>query len=89
VLLERIWGDDAPSYLRRSPAIETLRRCWIAQYWTGTGAPPRRHAGNLPPGPLRIDSPYDIETRYCIKRSTEWVDYKVHLAKICSPGSPT
>jgi transposase len=88
VLLERIWRDDAPSYLRSLPAIETLRRCWLAQFWTDNGVLHWRHAGNLPPAPLRIDSPYDIEARYCIKRSTEWVGYKVHLTEVCSPGSP-
>jgi hypothetical protein len=41
-----------------------------------------RHTGNLPAVPLRIDSPYDIEARYCIKCSTEWVGYKVHFRNL-------
>jgi transposase len=88
VLLKRIWHDDAHRYLRSLPAIETLRGCWIAQFWTDNDVLRWRHAGNLPPAPLRIDSPYDIEARYCVKRTTEWVGYKVHLTEFCSPGSP-
>jgi transposase len=86
VLLGAIWSDEAPPYLRSLPAVETLRRCWIAQFWTDNGVLRWRHAGNLPPAPVRIDSPYDIEARYCIKRSTEWVGYKVHITEICSPA---
>jgi transposase len=88
VLLEAIWSDEAPPYLSSLPAVETLRRCWIAQFWTDNGVLRWRHAGNLPPAPVRIDSPYDIEARYCIKRSTEWVGYKVDITEICSPGVP-
>ncbi len=61
VLLETIWSEEASPYLRSLPAVETLRRCWIAQFWTDNGVLRWRHAGNLPPGPARIDSPYDIE----------------------------
>jgi transposase len=88
VLLEQIWAEGAPPYLRRVPAVETLRQCWVSQFWIDHGVVQWRHAGNLPPVPARIDSPYDIEARYCVKRSTEWVGYKVHFTEICSPGVP-
>jgi transposase len=87
-LLERVWREEAPPYLRSLPAVETLRQCWVSQFWTDNGTVRWRHAGNLPPVPIRIDSPYDVEARYCIKRSTEWVGYKVHLTEICSSGAP-
>ena len=87
-LLEKVLSDQAPAYLRSLPAVETLRRCWIAQFWTDNGLLRWRHAGNLPPVSVRIDSPYDIDARYCIKRSTEWVGYKVHLTEVCSPDVP-
>jgi hypothetical protein len=35
-----------------------------------------RHAGNIPPSPNRLDSPYDPEARYGVKRTTEWIGYK-------------
>jgi transposase len=87
-LLERIWCDQSPSYLRTLPAVETLRRCWVSQFWTDNGVLRMRHSGNLPPSPVRIDSPYDLDAHYGVKRSTEWIGYKVHFTEICSPGMP-
>src|SRR5438876_1919088 len=43
VLLEKVWREDSPSYLRSLPAIETLRKCWIAQFWTDDGILRWRH----------------------------------------------
>ena len=74
-----------PLYMRSLPAVEILRQCWISQFWTDNGVLRWRHAGNLPPVPLRIDSPFDVEARYSIKPSTEWIGYKVHITEICSP----
>jgi transposase len=74
-LLARIWSKETPLYMRSLPAVEILRQCWISQFWTDNGVLRWRHAGNLPPVPLRIDSPFDVEARYSIKRSTEWIGY--------------
>ena len=61
------------------PGVEILRRIWLQQYWI---EPPEeddqyqvhlRADDNQPPGDKRIHSPYDVESRYCTKRSTEWV----------------
>jgi transposase len=35
-----------------------------------------------------IASPYDVEARYCTKRSTAWVGYKVHLTETCEEDQP-
>jgi transposase len=67
-LLETLWSDQAPGYLRCIPAVATLRQCWVTQFWTDNGILRWRHAGNLPPSPARIDSPYDREARYGIMR---------------------
>ena len=87
-LLEKIWLDATPYYLRSLPAVEVLRQCWVKQFWMDDGVVRMRHAGNLPPSPLRVDSPYDTEARYGIKRTTEWIGYKVHFTEICSPDMP-
>ena len=87
-LLERLWSEAAPPYLRSLPAVETLRLCWVSQFWIDSGVLRWRHAGNLPPSPVRIDSPYDLDAHYGIKRTTEWVGYKVHFTEVCSPGAP-
>jgi transposase len=87
-LLERIWSNATPQYLRALPAVEILRHCWIGQFWVDNGIVRMRHAGDLPPSPLRTDSPYDPEARYGTKRTMEWSGYKVHFTEICSPGVP-
>jgi transposase len=87
-LLERIWFEESPSYLRTLPAVEILRQCWVGQFWVDNGVVRLRHAGNLPPSPLRVDSPYDTEARYGVKRTTEWIGYKAHFTEICSPDLP-
>jgi transposase len=35
-----------------------------------------------------IQSPYDLEARYCTKRNTKWVGYKTHLSETCDEGYP-
>ena len=40
----------------------------------------------LPPGRLRIISPYDTDARYSEKRGTGWDGYKIHLTETC--GGP-
>ena len=87
-LLEMIWRDTAPQYLRTLPAVEILRRCWIEQFWIDNGVVQMRHAGNIPPSPGRVDSPYDPEASYGIKRTTEWIGFKVHFTEVCSPDVP-
>jgi transposase len=88
VLLEAILAPTTPAYLRLLPTVETLRRCWISQFWTDEGVIRWRMAGNLPPSPARIDSPYDLDAHYGVKATTEWVGYKVHFTETCSPGFP-
>jgi transposase len=42
----------------------------------------------MPEGARRIESPYEVEVRYSIKRSMGWVGYKVHLTESCDKGFP-
>ncbi|MEZ4677654.1 MAG: hypothetical protein R2932_25910 [Caldilineaceae bacterium] len=42
----------------------------------------------LPPAAETIQSPYDSESRYSQKRTTEWDGYKVHLTETCDPALP-
>jgi transposase len=51
-LLESIWPERTPEYLRSLPAVETLRQCWLSQFFLDDGVLRWRHAGNLPPHPL-------------------------------------
>jgi transposase len=70
-LLEKLWVDATPRYLRILPTVEILRQCWVEQFWIDNGVVRMRHAGNIPPSPGRIDSPYDPEASYGIKRTTD------------------
>lgn len=82
-LLQAVYGDDAPAWLRQVPAAEVLRRVWLCQYYLDEGRVRWRKAGDLPPAGRRIDSPYDPEATFGNKRSTTWTGYKVHLTETC------
>jgi transposase len=90
-LLEAAWAPGAPAWLRELPAVQTLRQIWVQQYTRGEdGTVIRREAGptgqGLPPGRLRIVSPYDTDVRYSKKRGRGWDGYKVHLTETCATG---
>ena len=78
-ILEVIYDNPTtPLWLRKIPAIETLRITWIHQYWIDNGQLYWRSHKDLPPAGLRSNSPYDTEARYGNKRHTTWIGYKVH-----------
>jgi transposase len=78
--------------LRELPALEALRQIWLQQYYRctvpGLEALRWRTGDEQPPAAVRITSPYDLEARYCSKRETHWVGYKVHLTETCDQGQP-
>ena len=84
LLLEALSASTAPPWLRTVPAVETLRRVWVQQYERDAdGTSHWRREDNVPPAAVQINSPYDIETRYSIKRTTSWAGYKVHVTETC------
>ena len=89
-LLEAVYAPGAPAWLAELPAVETLRRIWVQQYYRvidGAGEQViRREATEqgLPPGRSRLVSPYDLDARYSEKRGTGWTGYKAHLTETCS-----
>jgi transposase len=87
LVLAAVDAPTAPAWLREVPAVQTLRRCWLQQFYAGE--PVRwRTAADLPPAPLLLSSPYDPEARYSRKRTTEWTGYKVHLTETCDDDRP-
>jgi transposase len=83
-ILEAIYDEPTTAqWLKKIPAIETLRIAWIHQYWMNNGQLQWRSHKDLPPAGLRSNSPYDIEARYGNKRHTTWLGYKVHLTETC------
>jgi len=88
-LLDAIYTPEAPSWLWEVPAVETLRRVWLQQYYAPDAGPIRwRSSVDSPPAHLLINSPYDPEARYGAKRDLTWVGYKVHLTETCDPDEP-
>jgi transposase len=88
-LLDDIYAEDASGWMRQLPAVETLRRVWVQQYYrTETEVRWRSGEDGLPPAARFISSPYDPEAHYAKKRTTSWVGYKVHLTESCEEGTP-
>ena len=97
-LLDQIYAPGAPGWLRELPAVQALRRIWIQQYYRdvdgATGRQEVRRRENtpegdgLPPGRDRLISPYDLDTRYSIKRDHGWSGYKVHFTETCDTPAP-
>jgi transposase len=87
-LLDAVFAADAPAWLREVPALETLRRSWIQQYYRAGTEVRWRTTEGLPPAALFLSSPYDTEVHYAKKRSTSWIGYKVHLTETCDEGAP-
>ncbi|HKO25442.1 MAG TPA: IS1182 family transposase [Chloroflexota bacterium] len=91
VLLAALYAPGAPTWLRAVPAVETLRRVWVQQYYrdaAGTAHWRTEGDGGLPPAALQINSPYDTQTRYSVKRRTSWAGYKVHVTETCDEDTP-
>lgn len=87
-LLEQIYGDQAPDWLRQVPAVEILRQVWVQTFYQMEGQVRWREKGNQPPSSQRITSPYDLEARYSTKRDISWVGYKFHATETCTDDAP-
>lgn len=88
LLLERLYASDAPMHLRELPAVQILRQVWVQQFVVEDGQLRWRDKKELPPAGIIINSPYDQQARYSIKRDTMWTGYKVHLTETCDEASP-
>lgn len=92
-LLSVVYASTSPVWLRELPAVQILR-CVLLQNYTRTTAGnghikvKRREQAEgggegLPPGPIRLASPYDIDTRWSVKRDTCWNGFKLHVSEVC------
>jgi transposase len=82
--------DETPelAWVRHVPAVETLRRVWVQQFYADEHTAHWREAKDLPASSLLICTPYDPDARYRTKRSTTWTGYKVHLTESCDDEAP-
>jgi hypothetical protein len=88
--MNAIYTTESPIWLRNIPAVETLRKVWIEQFYSpnSDGLVQWRTTKDMPSSAHSIHSPYDLEARYSNKRSMDWVGYKAHLTEICDDDSP-
>lgn len=86
-LLDAIFEGNSPDWLRQVPAVETLRRVWVQQYYVCDNQIHWRTEQGIPPATLMISSPYDLDAHYAKKHTTSWVGYKVHVSETCEPDS--
>jgi transposase len=90
-LLEAVYDNSSPGWLRELPAVDVLRRVLLQNYTRaitgGKEVIKRREkepeGDGLPPGHARIASPYDTDARWGVKRDTFWLGYKLHVTETC------
>jgi transposase len=80
-LLNAVYASTAPPELRTLPAVDRLRRIWIQQFAAPCEPVRWRDNAELPPATILIQSPYDEDAHFGIKRATTWTGYKVHLTE--------
>ena len=89
-LLDVVYSQTAPGWLRELPSLQVLRQVWIQQYYQENDTVHIRTQKKfgLPPNRLMIPSPYDPEARNRTKRDTNWTGYTLHLTETCEAQHP-
>lgn len=84
------WLAESPDQVQslNLPALVRLRTIWGQQFKVEAGIVSWRSAAELPPAAEQIDSPYDEEARYAVKRDTHWLGYKTHITETCDADLP-
>jgi transposase len=83
VLLDALDAPDAPAATRELPMVRTLRDVWRVHYARDDGRPRWRGVAELPPVAERVQSPYDPEAHFSLKRQFGWTGSKVHVTEAC------
>ncbi|WP_406466535.1 IS1182 family transposase [Streptomyces sp. NBC_01594] len=94
-LLEALYAPASPAWLRELPAVQTLRIVLVQNYTRTPGGGGRLRirrrerdedgGDGLPPGPIRLASPYDTDARWSAKRDMFWNGFKLHVSETCHP----
>ncbi|MET9647668.1 IS1182 family transposase [Streptomyces syringium] len=93
-LLRAVYHPATPVWLRELPAVQTLRQITVQNYLIttvgGREVVKRREADKdgLPPGRIRLTSPYDLDARYGTKQDLHWTGYKLHISEVCQLPGP-
>jgi len=95
-LLQAAYHRDSPYWLRELPALQVLRQVVVQNYLITTDTKGRQvvkrreaEQHGLPPGRLRLTSPYDTDARTGGKHGMQWTGYKLHITETCdAPTEP-
>jgi transposase len=89
-LLDVIYSEEAPAWLREVPAVETLRRVWLQNFFHDQDANVKWRTSEIgiPPSTRFVGSPFDLDCRYARKFTTSWVGYRVHITETCEESLP-
>jgi transposase len=79
-LLDAVHSDDAPAWLRELPAVQTLRRVWLQNFFhdQDSNVKWRTSEIGIPPSSRFVGSSFDTDARYARKFTTSWVGYRIH-----------
>ncbi len=90
-LLDAVRSDGAPSWLREVPAVETLRKVWLQNFFCDAEGNVRWRTAEegIPPSRNFLGSPIDPDCRYARKFTTSWVGYRVHITETCEDDLPS
>jgi transposase len=83
LLLDVLDGPTAPAAARKLPMVQTLRHVWRVHYARDDGKLRWRSIAELPPVAERMQSPYDPQAHFSMKRQLSWTGYKVHVTETC------
>jgi len=90
VLLGELLSKASPDWLRQLPAVETLRKVWVQNFFYDQDRKVcwRTSEEGIPRSTSYINSPIDPDCRYARKFTTSWVGYRLHLTETCEEGLP-
>lgn len=90
-LCRAAYAPAAPPWIRDIEAVQTLPQVLVQTYYLHTDARGREvvrkreaETGGVPPGSIRLASPYDTDARWAAKgEDLFWCGYKIHLTESC------
>jgi transposase len=87
-LLGDVLSGGSPAWLREIPAIETLRKVWLQNFFYDHRENVRWRTSEegIPRSRRYVNSPIDLDCRYARKFTTSWVGYRIHITETCEEG---
>jgi transposase len=93
-LVSAVYAPFSPAWLRELPAVQALRIMLVQNYTRTTNSRGREvvkrreslddGGEGLPPGSIRLASPYDADVRWAAKGDDFfWCGFKVHISETC------